>query len=146
MDKNGNNYYLQSIKNKIKKLNLKKEQYEMQLVEQNNLLEDNKSDEDKLKFTNDILYDQYNSLLRLLEKEGIIFEVNLNEYKPHQWENLFMVRVSKRYEIQAKTGSVLMILDEIFSTIIQDIDKRDGYSLIVIRVTGKVALVQLRFN
>lgn len=146
MDKNSNNYYLESIKNKIKKLDLKKSQYEAQLMQQNKLLEHNNSITQKLKFTNDMLHDQYNSLIRLLEKQGIIFEINFNEYKPHQWENLFIVKTPRGYEIQTKTGSILMRLDKNFSGIIQDIHKKDSYSLIVIRVLDKSALVQLRFN
>lgn len=147
MDKsNNNNYYLESIKNKIKKLDLKKKQYEGQLIQQNKFLEHNNSVTQKLKFTNDILQDQYNSLLRLLEKQGIVFEINFSEYKPHQWENLFIVKGSKGYEIQTKTGCSLMMLDESFSSIIQDVNKRESYSLIVMRVTEKATLVQLRFN
>ena len=146
MDKNTNNYYLESIKNKIKKLEYKKDQYEVQLMQQSKLLERNDSISEKLKFTNDILHDEYNSLLRLLEKQGIVFELNLSEYKPHQWENLFIVKGSRGFEIQTKTGSNLMMLEENFSKVIQDVNKRDSYSLIVVRVTEKGALVQLRFN
>jgi hypothetical protein len=146
MDKNGNNYYLESIKNKINKLDLRKKQYEAELIQQNSFLEQNNSATQKLKFTKDILYDQYNSLLKLLEKQGIIFEITFSEYKPRQWENLFIVKTSKGYEIQTKTGSNLMMLDENFSRIIQDVNTRNSYSLIVMRVTGKVALVQLRFD
>jgi hypothetical protein len=145
MDKNGNNYYLGSIKNKIKQLDLRKEQYEVQLIQQKKFLEQNNFAIQKLKFTKDILHDQYNSLIRLLEKQGIIFEINFSEYKPHQWENLFIVKTSKGYEIQTKTGRSLMMIDENFSTIIQDVNKRNSYSLIVMRVTDKVAMVQLRF-
>lgn len=39
-----------------------------------------------------------------------------------------------------------MMLDENISKIIQDIDKKKSHSLIVIRVTDKAALIQLRFN
>ena len=99
----------------------------------------------KLKFTNDVLHDEYNSLIRLLEKQGIIFEMNFSEYNPQPWENLFIVKASKGYEIQTKTGIILKMLDEEFLKIIQDINKKDSYSLIVIRVTDKTALVQLRF-
>lgn len=146
MDKNSSNYYLESIKNKIKKLELKKNQYEVQLIEQSKLLEHHDSVTEKLKFTNDILHDQYNSLIRLLEKQGIVFEISLSEYKPHQWENLFIVKSTKGFEVQTKTGSTLMLLEENFSKVIQDVNKRDSYSIIVIRVTDKSALVQLRFN
>lgn len=146
MDKNSKNYYLERIKSKIDRLDLRKKQYEVQLVQQNKILEKNNYDNQKLRFENSILHDQYNSLIILLEKEGIIFEVNFSEYIPRQWENLLMVKVSKGYEIQTKIGSSLMMLDEKFSSIIQDIKKRDSYSLIVIRVTDKTSLVQLRFN
>jgi len=145
MDKNNNNYYLETIKNKIKKLDLKKAQYELEIMQQNNLLEHNNSKLQKLKFTNDVLQDEYNSLIRLLQKEGIIFEINFNEYTPQPWDNLFIVKAAKGYEIQSKTGIKLMMLDEKFLKIIQDIDKKDSYSLIVIRVTDKTALIQLRF-
>ena len=145
MDKNTNSYYLDTIKNKIKKLDLKKTQYELEIMQQNNLLEHNNSAVQKLKCTNDILHDEYNSLIRLLQKEGIIFEINLNEYIPQPWDNLFIVKGSKGYEIQSKTGIRLKMLDEKFLMIIQDIEKKDSYSLIVIRVTDKTGLVQLRF-
>lgn len=145
MDKNRNNYYLESINNKIKKLDLKREEYELQLMKQNKFLEHSNSTAEELKYANDMLHDQYNSLIRLLEEQGIIFEVNFIEYKPHQWENLAIVKASNGYEIQTKTGNILMTLDEDFSSIIQDINKRDFYSLIVIRAEDKAALVQLRF-
>ena len=146
MDKNSKNYYLERIKSKIDRLDLRKKQYEVKIVQQNKFLEKNNYDNQKLKFENSILHDQYNSLITLLEKEGIIFEVNFSKYTPYQWENLLIVKASKGYEIQTKTGSILMMLDEKFLSIIQDIKKRDSYSLIVIRVTDKTSLVQLRFN
>lgn len=145
MNKNGNNHYLEGINNKIKKLDHKKEEYEVQLMEQNKFLEHSNSAVQELKFKNDILHDQYNSLIRLLEKQGIIFEVNFRGYRPHQWENLAIVKGSNGYEIQTKAGNVLMMLDEDLLSIIQDINKRDFYSLIVLRATDKAALLQLRF-
>ncbi|MBU3144127.1 hypothetical protein [Clostridium sp. CF012] len=145
MDKNTNSYYLDKIKNKIKKLDLKKTQYELEIMQQNNLLENNNSAVQKLKCTNDVLHDEYNSLIRLLQKEGIIFEINFNEYTPQPWDNLFIVKGSKGYEIQSKTGIRLKMLEEKFLIMIQDIEKKDSYSLIVIRVTDKTGLVQLRF-
>ena len=146
MDKNNNDYYLENIKHKIEKLDIKKEEYELKLVEQIKLLEHNNSTIQKFKFTHDILCDKYNSLIRLLENQGIIFEINFNEYKPHQWENLVMLKRSNGYEIQTKTGQYLKMLDENYSIIIQDIDKEKSHSLIVIRVTDKTSLIQLRFN
>ncbi len=146
MEKNNNSYYLNNIENKIKKLELRKKEYEAKLVQQNKLLQLNNVSIEKLKFKKDILQDQYSTLIRLLQEQGIIFEVNFGEYKPQQWENLFIVKSSRGYEIQTKTGRGLIMLDENFSNIIQDINKKDSYSLIVIRVTGKTTLIQLRFN
>ncbi|HEY5587574.1 MAG TPA: hypothetical protein VIK86_01310 [Candidatus Paceibacterota bacterium] len=146
MDKNSNNYYLESIKNKTKKLDLKKAQFELEIMQQNNLLVQSNSAVQKLKCTNDVLHDEYNGLIRLLQKEGIVFEINFNEYSPQTWDNLFIVKGSKGYEIQTKTGIRLMMLDKEFLKIIQDIHKKDSYSLIIIRVTDKTALVQLRFT
>jgi len=145
MDKNSNDYYIDKIKNKTKTLDIKKTQYELEIMQQNNLLEQNNADILKLKSTNDVLVDEYNGLIRLLQSEGIIFEINFSEYNPKPWENLFIVKGSKGYEIQNKTGIKLLMLDEKFIKIIQDINKKDSYSLIVIRVTDKIALVQLRF-
>lgn len=146
MDKNGNDYYLEKIKNKTIKLDQKKSQYEVKIMQQNNLLEHNDYAMQNLNKENDVLCDEYNSLIRLLHDQGIIFEMIFYKYIPHQWENLFIIKNSKGYEIQTKSGRVLRMLDEKFSKIIQDIDKKDTYSLIVIRVTDKTALVQLRFN
>lgn len=146
MDKSSNNYYLESINNKIKKLDLKKIKYEEGIIQQNMVLEHNNSATQELKVTKAILHDEYNSLIRLLKKQGIIFEINFIEYNPHQWENLFIVKTSKGYEIKTKAGRMLMMLDGEISKIIQDVNKRNSYSLIVIRVTDKVALIQLRFN
>ena len=146
MDKNSNDYYLENIKHKIEKLDLKKEQYESQLIEQIKLLERKKDTLQKFKFSHDLLYDKYNSLIRLIEKQGIIFEINFSNYKPHQWENLIIVKTSSGYEIRTKAGHILMMLDERYSKIIQDINKKELQSLIVIRVNDKEALVQVRFN
>jgi len=146
MDKNSNDYYLENIKHKIEKLDLKKEQYESQLIEQIKLLERKKDTLQKFKFSHDLLYDKYNSLIRLIEKQGIIFEINFSNYKPHQWENLIIVKTSSGYEIRTKAGHMLMMLDERYSKIIQDINKKELQSLIVIRATDKEALVQVRFN
>ncbi|MCJ7691373.1 MAG: hypothetical protein MUO60_18945, partial [Clostridiaceae bacterium] len=88
----------------------------------------------------------YNSLLQLLQSDGIIFEMNFSQYKPHQWENLLLVKTMRGYEIKTKAGSSLMLLDKNISKILEDISKRDSYSLIVIRTTDKTALVQLRFK
>jgi len=146
MDKNSNDYYLENIKHKIEKLDLKKEQYESQLIEQIKLLERKKDTIQKFKFSHDLLYDKYKSLIRLIEKQGIIFEINFSNYKPHQWENLIIVKTSSGYEIRTKAGHILMMLDERYSKIIQDINKKELQSLIVIRVNDKEALVQVRFN
>ena len=145
MEKNSNNYYLDKIKTKMNKLDVKKNQYEVEIMQKNNFLEHYTSTMQNLKATNNVLHDEYNSLIRLLQKEGIIFEINFNEYTPQPWDNLFIVKAAKGYEIQSKTGIKLMMLDEKFLKIIQDIDKKDSYSLIVIRVTDKTALIQLRF-
>ena len=145
MERNNNDYFLETIKNKTKKMDLKKTQYELEIMQQNNLLIDNNSKIQQLKFCNDELQDEYINLIRLLQKQGIIFEMNFSEYSPQTWENFFIVKSSRGYEIQNKIGIKLMKLDEKFIKIIQDIDKKDSYSLIVIRVTDKTALVQLRF-
>ena len=145
MEKNSKDYYLDKIKNKINKIDVKKNQYEVEIMQKNNFLEHYTSTMQNLKSTNDVLHDEYNSLIRLLHEQGLIFEINFTEYSPQPWENLFIVKVAKGYEIQTKTGSSLMMLDEKFSKIIQDIDKKNSYSLIIIRVTDKTALVQLRF-
>ena len=146
MAQNSNNYYLDIMQNKINKLNLKKYEYESQIIEKNKNLEHYVALEQKLKFTKDLLNEEYNSLLRLLEKQGIFFEISVSEYKAMQWENLFMVKTAKGYEIQTKTGSILMMVDENLSKIIQDIDKKDSHSLIVVRVMHKAVLALLRFS
>ena len=146
MDEDGNNYYLENMNHKIEKLDLIKSQHEEELIQQSKLLEHNNITTQGLKYTNDILHDHYNSLLTLIEKQGIIFEMNFTNYMPHQWENLVIVKKSNEYEIQSKTGSILMMLDKKYSKIIQDVNNKKAQSLIVIRVTEKMTLVQLRFN
>jgi hypothetical protein len=146
VNENNNSYYLKNIKNKINTLDINKQQYEEYIIQKNKMLQQSNSEIQKLKFTNDMLNEQYNSLLRLIQQQGIVFEINFSEYKPHQWENLFIVRVSKGYEIKSKTGNTLMMLDGDVSSIIGDIGKKESYSLIVIRIMHKTALVQLRFS
>jgi hypothetical protein len=146
VNENNNNYYLNNINNKISALNLKKQQYEEQINRKSKVLQQNNYFIQKLRFTNDMLKEQYNSLIRLLSQQGIVFEINFSEYKPHQWENLFIVKVLKGYEIKSKTGNTLMMLDDDISSIIKDIGKKDSYSLIVIRIMHKTVLVQLRFT
>ena len=146
MNDDDNNYYLENMNHKIEKLDLIKSQHEEELIQQSKLLEHNKIITQELKYTNDILHDHYNSLLILLEQQGMIFEMNFMNYVPHQWENLVIVKKSNGYEIQSKTGSILMMLDKKYYKIIQDVNKKKVQSLIVIRVTDKMALVQLRFN
>ena len=145
MDENNNSYYVNNINNKINTLDLKKQQYQQQITQKNKVLQQNNASIQKLKFTNNLLKDQYKGLIRLLWQQGIIFEICLSEYIPEQWENLFIVKVSKGYEIKTKTGHILMMLDNDIANIIQDIDKNDSHSLIVIRIMHKIALVQLRF-
>lgn len=140
-----NNYYLQIMKNKINKLDFKKHKYESELIEKNKKLEDYVALEQKLKFTKDILGEEYNSLLRLLKKQGVFFHITLGECRLVQWENIFMVKTSTGYEIQTKKGTTLMMVDKKLSKIIEDIEKKDSYSLIVIRVMDKTALALLRF-
>jgi hypothetical protein len=146
MDKDKNSYYLDNVKSKINKLNQKKDQYDLEISQHNLILEENAFKLQKLKFEKGILEDDYNNLLNLLQKDGIVFEINFSQYKPHQWENLFIAKVAKGYEIQTKSRTSLMMLDKDVSKIIVDINKKDSYSLIVIRVTDKTALVQLRFR
>jgi hypothetical protein len=146
MDRDNKNYYLSVVENKINKLNYKKEQYDLELMKEEQLLKQNNSDIEKLKFEKNILLDGYNSLLELLQSDGIIFEMNFSEYIPHQWENLFIVKTLSGYQIKTKAGRNLMMLDKDISNILKDISKRDSYSLIVIRTIDKTALVQLRFK
>lgn len=146
MNENNNNYYLNNINNKISALDLKKQQFEEQINKKSKVLQQNNSVIEKLKFTKDMLNEQYSSLIRLLSQQGIVFEITFSEYKPQQWENLFIEKALKGYEIKSKTGNTLMMLDDDISSIIKDIDKKDCYSLIVIRIMNKTALVQLRFT
>lgn len=146
MDRDSNNYYLQRVKSKINKLDHKKKQYEVAIIEETRVLNGNNLTMEKLELEKNILQDGYNSLLRLLQKDGMIFEIYFSEYQPHQWENLFIVKTSKGHNIQTKSGNILMMLDENISRIIKDIDKNNSNSLIVIRATDKAALVQLRFK
>ncbi|MCB2289478.1 hypothetical protein LGK97_06820 [Clostridium sp. CS001] len=146
MNENNNNYYLNNINNKISALDLKKQQFEEQINEKSKVFQQNNSVIEKLKFTRDMLNEQYNSLIRLLSQQGIVFEITFSEYKPQQWENLFIEKALKGYEIKSKTGNTLMMLDDDISSIIKDIGKKDSYSLIVIRIMHKTALVQLRFT
>lgn len=146
MDKDNNNHYLENMNHKIEKLDHIKDQHEQELIEQSKLLEHNNLTNKGLQYTNNMLHDQYNSLLTLLEQQGIIFEMNFTNYTPHQWENLVIVKKSNRYEIHSKAGAVIMMLDNKYSKIIQDVSKKRAQSLIVIRVTDRMALVQLRFN
>ncbi|MBX4261046.1 hypothetical protein KTC96_16565 [Clostridium estertheticum] len=146
MDEDNNNHYLENINRKIEKLDNIKTKYELELINQSKLLEQNNISIRGLEFTNNMLHDQYNGLLTLLEQQGIIFEMNFTNYIPHQWENLLIVKKSDGYEIQSKTGLIIMMLDKKYSNIIQDLSKKRAQSLIVIRVTDRMALVQLRFN
>ena len=63
MDKDNKNYYLENMNRKIKKLDLIKDQHELELIKQSKLLEQNNLTNNGLKFTNNMLRDQYNSLL-----------------------------------------------------------------------------------
>ncbi|MPQ63851.1 hypothetical protein [Clostridium estertheticum] len=146
MDKDNNNNYLENVNRKIKKLDNIKKQYELQLIDQSKLLEHSNSVSGGLKFTNNMLNDHYNSLLRLLEQQGMIFEMKFTNYIPHQWENLIIIKKSNGYEIQSKAGGFIMMLNNKYSKIIQDVNKKQSQSLIVIRVRDRLALVQLRFN
>ena len=146
MDRDNKNYYLNSVENKINKLNFKKEKYDVELTKEKQLFKLNNSDIERLNFERGILRDGYNSLLELIQREGIIFKINFSEYNPHQWENLFIVKTLSGYQIKTKAGNNLMMLDKNISNILKDISKKDSYSLIVIRTTEKTALVQLRFK
>ncbi|MBU3185275.1 hypothetical protein [Clostridium estertheticum] len=146
MDKDNNNHYLENVNRKIKKLDNIKKQYELQLIDQSKLLEHSNSVSGGLKFTNNMLNDHYNSLLTLLEQQGMIFEMKFTNYIPHQWENLIIIKKSNGYEIQSKAGGFIMMLNNKYSKIIQDVNKKQSQSLIVIRVRDRLALVQLRFN
>ena len=146
MDKDNNNHYLENMNRKLEKLDHIKDEHELELIKQSKLLEHNNLTKNGLKFTNNMLQDQYNSLLVLLEQQGIIFEINFINYTPHQWENLVIVKKTNGYEIQSKAGAMIMMLDKKYYRIIQDVNKKRSQSLIVIRVTERMALVQLRFN
>ncbi|MBU3175359.1 hypothetical protein KPL47_03140 [Clostridium estertheticum] len=146
MDKDNNNHYLENVNRKIEKLDNIKQQHELQLIDQSKLLEHSNNVSEGLKFTNNMLNDHYNSLLTLLEQQGMIFEMKFTNYTPHQWENLVIIKKSNGYEIQSKAGSFIMILNNKYSKIIQDVNKKQSQSLIVIRVRDRLALVQLRFN
>ncbi|MCB2355022.1 hypothetical protein [Clostridium estertheticum] len=146
MDKDNNNHYLENVNRKIKKLDNIKKQHELQLIDQSKLLEHSNSVSGGLKFTNTMLSDHYKSLLTLLEQQGMIFEMKFTNYIPHQWENLIILKKSNGYEIQSKAGGFIMMLNNKYSKIIQDVNKKQSQSLIVIRVRDRLALVQLRFN
>ncbi len=49
-------------------------------------------------------------------------------------------------KFKQKQVIALMMLDKKYTKIIQDINKKESQSLIVIRVTDKTSLIQLRFN
>ncbi len=65
MDKNSNSYYLENIKHKIEKLDLKKKEYEDELIIKNKSLVQNNAIIKEFKITNDKLHNQYNSLIQI---------------------------------------------------------------------------------
>ena len=146
MDEDNNDHYLENMNHRIEMLDHIKDEHELELIKRSKLLEHNNIIINEVKFTNNMLHDQYKSLLTLVEKQGIIFEVIFTNYTPHQWENLIIVKKSNGYEIRSKANVVIMMLDNKYSKIIQDVSKKRAQSLIVIRVTDRMALVQLRFN
>ena len=50
MDENSKNYYIENINNKIEKLDLIKNKYNIELIEKNQVLEDNISSLKKIRF------------------------------------------------------------------------------------------------
>lgn len=154
MDKKGtfdsrrvNEYYIRAKENEIKKLNERRIDLEKQILLGKEKLDENKVILTKKEMESQLLEQQYESLVRMVENKGLLFDIPNSNYDIKEWDGLTLAKRGSSYIILSKKGDELEVLDKDTSYILKDLlDEKTNYSFVVVRVTSKNIRAQFRIN
>ncbi len=145
--KNLNKYYIEQKEKKFKKLEEMKLKLSQEIEKEEGRLKINRESLEKLKFENTLLKDQYSRLKAMIIDRGIVLDVDNNNYKIYEWDNLNIEKKRDEIFILSKYGEELYSLKKDTVVVFKELFS-EGYScsLVAIRVTAKLIKVQLRFR
>lgn len=110
------------------KLSLKKNRENLNI-----LLQENKS----LKL-------KYETLILLLHKQGINFNIRNKNLKLQEWENLFFNKKNNTYYLTTKGEDEIYIINNRYNQAIEDIISQYQYSLVITRIYGDNIKINFR--
>ena len=138
--------YLRKINNHIKELECEKEKIEKDIEKTEKRIENEKKEINSIVEKKEKLETTFKSLKKVLVERGLTFEID-NVKGIAQWDNLKILKKSKKFVITNSENQVVKELDEDISEIMSDI-KNDNVNIstLVLRKTSQSALVQIRFT
>lgn len=142
-----NDYYIKTKENEIKKLEEKKRLLEQQILNEKALLDENKALLIKREMESKMLTEQYESLVRMVENNGLTFDIENKNYEIKEWDNLTLAKRGTSYIILSKKGEELEMLNRETSFILEHLlSEKKNYSFVVVRITKKNIRAQFRIN
>ena len=89
---------------------------------------------------------KYKKIRKMLIEKGITFNLE-GDLNLEQWDNLFLEKKGKAYNIIDKNKNTIKNLDIEISKIIEELLRENVvYSILIIRKVGNNLLVQIRFT
>lgn len=138
--------YLRKINKHIKELENEKGKIEKDIEKTEKRIENEKKEINSIVEKKEKLEITLKSLKKVLIERGLTFEID-NVKGIVQWDNLNILKKSKKFVITNGENEVVKELDEDISEIISDIKSDNvNISTLVLRKTSQSALVQIRFT
>lgn len=101
----------------------------------NTLLQENKS----LKL-------RYETLILLLHKQGVNFNIKNRNLKLQEWDNLFFNKKNNSYYLTTKSDNEVYIINSRYNAVIEDIILQYQYSLVITRIYGDNIKINFRIT
>lgn len=140
-----NEYYIKQSENEIKKLEEKANEYNKKIEEEELKLKNNSESFEKLKNDNESLKVQYEELIGLIRKRGILLDLKRGNFEISEWDNLAIAKLNGKAAVVTKKGEKLELWDESALDLLDEIMKiTDNYSIVVVRIIGNRIKAQLR--
>ena len=134
-----------ALKNKeIGDLNNKKKELQVKIQKELEKFNELIRFQEKIKEEEENANISINSLLRIVESRGIIFNIYNKNFQIKEWDHLNIEKINGSYKIIGKKGESLYTINLKHNSAIDYIVKNYSYSIVVIRMDSYSIKAQLR--
>lgn len=117
---------------------------EERLIKDKLSLKENRENLNILSQENKSLKLQYETLILLLHKQGVNFNIRNRNLKLQEWENLFFNKKNNTYYLTTKGEDEVYIINNRYNQVIEDIISQYQYSLVITRIYGDNIKINFR--